>query len=244
MSKAIKESKCCIFLLGSILLSFILLDGCSRNQISISQTEPSQLSPSPTEIASTYTPTSINTPVTQTVTPAWKMDTKYVTGFGQFLFTQGPVIFSTSSPQDSVYLYKDVIVTFDLVDRFNAIAYLNLDDLNDNSGSNSDIRIERTRGNPEITYEIDPSNDSYFYYAGDNLVDYESCKESILNLDIDRVHYTLQAYSFIEGGKYCILTNEGRIGIVNYIIGSKKAIGTDHEEELSVDISVFNEIIN
>jgi hypothetical protein len=230
------------------LVFFSVIAACTINRLNELQTRSDSFSPSQTERISDNnfpeTPTISNSPTIQLVNPSWKIDPKYDTLFNNFSITQGPFFASTTVPNDSQYLYKNMIVTFELVDNFDAVVYLNLDDLNNNGSSNSDIRIERTIGNPEINYFLDPSNNAHYFYVGNNRTNIDLCKKSISNLKLSEVDYSLQREFFIKGGNYCILTNEGRIGIVNYIIGSKKAVGKEYEEVLSVNITVYNEIIN
>jgi len=229
-----------------VLISFVLLAECTGSKINEPENVLNSLSPSQTEVISdaniSDTTTPIFTSTLQTTTPSLKIDSKYVTNFGFFTVTQVPVNISTTTIHDSEYLYKNILVKIDLIDS-DAMAYLNLDDLNDNSGSNSDIHVERTIGNPEINYSLGPSNNAYFYYLGTSSGDYDLCKRSFINLNLDRLHYIMQNELFIDGGEYCILTNEGRIGIVNYILGSKKAVGSEHEEVLSLNVTVYNEVV-
>lgn len=243
-----KEYRKYLHILCMSLLFFSVIAACTINRWNEPQTRSDTFSPSPTGKISDNnfpeTPTISNSPAIQPVNPSWNIDPKYDTLFNNISFTQGPFFTSTTSPNDSQYLYKNIIVTFELVDNSEAVVFLNLDDLNKNGSSNSDIRIERTIGNPEINYFLDPSNNAHYFYVGNNRTNIELCKKNLFNLKLSEVDYSLQREFFIKGGNYCILTNEGRIGIVNYIVGSKKAVGKEYEEVLSVNITAYNEIIN
>jgi hypothetical protein len=238
-SKTIQSSLFLFFLCAGLLI------GCTtKNSLGYSQTNHPTVPIVTITPSLTVTPNSTVTPTIQKITPTWTNDPKFDPVFASIKATQAPLQISTSIPADSPFLYQNLAVTIDLVDMWSALAYLNLDDINNNKGDNSDIVIRRAIGNPIIFYTLDPSNYARYYYMGNNQTDFDSCKKELLNIDLDMEDYLYQSDSFIDGGNYCILTNEGRIAIVNYIDGSLKSIGTAYEEHLSVNITVYRQIIN
>lgn len=158
------------------------------------------------------------------------------------LSTQGPVVVVTSKPEETEYLYKDAIVTVQLEEHVVDNAYLNLDDLSNNSIENSDIQFIRYIGT-EMTYEIYPANIAYYFVAYKSNVSFSFCKDYLLNIDMDQYFYSDKAHSFDFSNSYCVLTTEGRVAIMNYVEDSKKFVGEWPQEVLSVKITVFNEII-
>jgi hypothetical protein len=184
----------------------------------------------------TSTPTYIVNTLTNTMNPIYDMGMTVEV-------TQAPIKITTAQAVGTEYLYENVTVTIGLVDQFDAIAYLNLDNLTDNGTNSSDIEIERTIGNEEF-YSMYPINNSYYYFSETNNVDYDSCLDHLPVTGIYEGDYSLQGeYLLKRGGSFCILTNEGRIAIVSYINGSKKNLA-DWSEELSFKITVFGKIVD
>jgi hypothetical protein len=190
---------------------------------------PTQMIVSPTI---TVTPTIAATP---TVTK------DYITNLNVTLSaTIGPVNVSTVDPNDSDYLYKNAIVTmkFYYIDDYNVaiISYINLDNLQDNGMKNSDI--EFIAGGRDWWLTIQPTNNSY-YLSTDDLEDYSRCVSHFPLKFKRRNEYFLQGYSFEDGQNYCILTSEGRIATLHYILGSKRNNGAD-SFLASVEVTVYS----
>jgi hypothetical protein len=182
-------------------------------------------------------PTGQTSRATSTISPLYDLNNR-------ISYTQEwPIITSTSYPGDNEFLYKNTVVIVDLVDNFDDMAQINLDNLNDNAITDVDITIERNIGT-DVNYSLLPVNNAIFYYSKDTSLNFDLCKEHFPDVGLDSVEYLSQGDNFIYGGSYCVLTSEGRIAIVNYIDGSLKPIGTAYEENLSVNITVYNEIIN
>ncbi len=218
-----------------------LLFGCSKSESTvISQTfAVTTMIPSmTTEIipAITQTPTTVS-PMSTIIltTPSKTINPTYDLQFTVDVTQESLSIVPTIFPENSEYLYKDAIVAITLVDQFDAIDYLNLDDLADNSMTNSDIEIERTIGNL-ATYSIYPINNAYDYYSKRRLMDYDSCSKYFPLTDVSLLDYFLQTDYLTYGGPYCVLTNEGRIAIVRYV--TKKKID-NFVEELTLEVTVY-----
>lgn len=156
--------------------------------------------------------------------------------------TQGAVAVLTASSGSTDFLYKDTQVTVTLIDPYQAIAYLNLDDLVDNGTKNSDIAIRRTIGN-EIHYYFYSVNNALYYYTTDTNLSYDKCYKNLSQIKMTKSEYESQEFEFTYGGSYCVLTNEGRIAIVHYM-GSSFKNGGDFDEELSIQVTVFNKLNN
>ncbi len=230
-----------ILLFISILAGLLL--GCSRK---VSTTIPQTLA-IPTEIPSmanenTSTITQNPNIIQPTSTPILKTPVKTINQTYDLHITidvtqEPPSFLSTTYPKGSEYLYKDAIVKVKLFDQFDAIDYLNLDDLTDNSMTNSDIEIERTIGNLS-TYTLEPINNAYDYYSTESVMDYASCLKHFPLSGVSYTDYSLQGPLFTYGGPYCVLTNEGRIAVVSYVPNSKKMID-NFVEELSIEVTVY-----
>lgn len=187
------------------------------------------------------TPTSTNiNDIPLITTPTLEIQSIYGNG-ASIDVTQIPIIISTTIPAIGEYLYKDMIVTISFVDKFEAIAYLNLDDIGSNGMNNSDVEIVRSMGN-EVSYTLLPANLSFFYYSETNNLDYDSCLKQFINSGDKIPHYNNQGvYLLNRSGSFCILTNERRIAIISYVNGSKKEL-SDGIEELSFNVSVFKNV--
>jgi hypothetical protein len=238
-------------LLSILLIIFIFtvfLFGCSkRESTTISQTlaVPTVIPSMADETIPTITQT--QNPVPPTATPILMTPTKTINPKYNFQITtdvtqESPTIVSTTYPENSEYLYKDAIVTLTLVDQFDAIDYLNLDDLTDNSMTNSDIEIERTIGNQSF-YSLYPINNSYFNLPTESVVDYSTCLEYLPISGISQVDYSLLSAQLTYGYPYCVLTNEGRIAVVRYVPNSIKIID-NFVEGLSIEVTVYSKKIN
>ena len=217
--------------------------GAQKESTSISQTVaiptviPSmtnEIIPTITQSPTMVTPTS--TPIL--MAPTKTLDPKYDLHITIDVTQEQPYIVSTTNPKDSEYLYKETIVTVKLVDQFDAIDYLNLDDLTDNSMTNSDIEIERTIGN-QSSYSLYPINNAFDYYSNESIMDYESCLKHFPLTEVSLVDYYLQADYLTYGRQFCVLTNEGRIAVIRYVPDSIKVID-NFVEELSVEVTVYS----
>jgi hypothetical protein len=238
----IKQSVFITMLFSVILVFFISACYAQRNTY---LTQTSIVEPT---VSLTPTSTNINdiplittpTLITLSVTPTLEIQSIYGNG-ASINVTQIPIIISTTTPAIKEYLYKDMIVTISFVDKFEAIAYLNLDDIGNNGMNNSDVEIVRSMGN-EVSYTLLPANLSFFYYSETNNLDYDSCLKHFMNSGDKIPHYNNQGvYLLNRSGSFCILTNERHIAIINYVNGSKKELA-DGIEELSFNVSVFKEV--
>lgn len=243
----IKRKRIFIAILISVLLGCLfLISACYEKKENYStQTlivEPlSSLTPTSLSINNKDTPP-ITSPTSITLSGTPTLELQSIYGNGDSInVTQMPIIFSTTTPEIEEYLYKDMKATVRFVDKFLAIAYLNLDDLVDNGMKNSDIEIVRSTGN-EVSYTLLPTNSSFFYYSETNIMDYASCLKQFIYSGEKIQHYNNQGvYLLRRSGSFCILTNERRIAIISYVNGSKKEL-SNGIEELSFNVSVFKEV--
>lgn len=128
--------------------------------------------------------------------------------------TQIPPIVEAPSGEDDVFLYKDVIVTitFDLSIGWGAEGkgYFNLDNLEDNGKTNSDVFILAEEGTG-LFYSLWPANNARDYWPPTG-ADYDSCTTHLSEFG---------GYTFFDPNlSYCFLTDEGRIGIVQEVADS------------------------
>lgn len=222
----------CLLLIALICL----IASCSYTRMNQTTNTATILRMDPT---TTAFPTLVPTVITQTPTRTINPNVDIVLSVH---VTQVPPVVSTNVPMGSEYLYKDVEVTVFLANRLNAVAYLNLDNLSDNSTENSDLRIERTEGN-ELFHWLKPINYAYFFWTEDTNVTFDLCLKKFPIVEKEVSTYMNQGNEFqSRGGSYCVLTNENRIAIVKFITGSNKS-STDFSEQLSFQITVFSEIV-
>jgi hypothetical protein len=226
------------------LLLFVgleLFSGCSigqKNYLSkttlMSDSNPvdtDEIIPTPTQNLTMINSTQIVPTPAKTMNPTYDLNVTLDV-------TQGPVVISTTSPEAGDYLYKDANATVKFFDQFEATSYLNLDNLAENGMKNSDIEIDRSIGS-EVNYSLIPINNAYYYLSSYSTLDYNSCIQHFPITGFTSEDYMNQAFGFIYGKSYCILTNEGRIAIVNYEKDSLKHLGDSFEEELSIKVTTF-----
>ena len=224
-----------IFAVMIILLLFLFITyGCfslsgQRATADVRTTEPIvYVSPTNIEITETLAPI-----VTSVYSPIEEFTSLPIVTIG---VTQIPVELSTKTKEDGDYLYKNVIVTL-RVDSTNdeAISYINLDNLNDNGMLNSDV--EWYVGQGKITaYFFFPTNNAKIYFSGGDL-DFASCVDHLSEFADKSFDY------FRTGMPTCVLTNEGRIAIVNYVKNSFRIDKDDHIISTSIKVTVFNQIV-
>jgi len=235
--------KICI---GGIFLWMLLLTSCTDHQNNLS--DQSFSSTKPISYTFTATPNMVTTPedestlTQQPVTSIRTIPPQYLELEDIIRITQGPVLVSTSSTEDPTYLYNGTVVTIQFEEDFLDNVYLNLDDLLNNQVNNSDIQITRYIGN-EITYSLYPTNNSFYYYSKVGNLDFDLCVENFKKMKLSSVEYSIQGDYFIYGGSYCVLTNEGRIALVNYIKDSDKFVGDWPQAVISLNVTVYRQKI-
>jgi hypothetical protein len=233
-----------IFSIISILLIFVILSAlssCTISQINNFSPTKTLIGTNPNQMngisqTSTQTPTLDNFTPTMTLTPSKTISPIYDLHI-TIDATQGPVTVSTVNSQEGKYLYKNAVVTVWLGNDTDVFAYLNLDDLNKNGISNSDVKIEMATGDLS-NYVLYPINNAY-YYQDKNTVDYDSCLVHFPVTGFTHIDYDSQGDNFLMGKPYCVLTNEGRIAIVSFVKDSIK-FNADFSQVLSVNVTVYN----
>jgi hypothetical protein len=227
-----------IILVLLLFLSISILISCSTNQpnrlsqtIPLSGTTPYQtneilLTSTQTPTMANFAPTMILTPLIKTINPIYDQQITIDV-------TQGPVKVSTVSPNWNGYLYKNAVVRVWLGNNMDDIDYLNLDDLSDNGFNNSDVEIEMNTGNM-VTYRLRPINNAYYFYPNNSTLDYDSCSKYFPVTGVTDIDYYGEAFHFIEGKPYCVLTNEGLIK------NSIKINDEDYSKVLSVKVTVYS----
>lgn len=165
------------------------------------------------------TPTIINTPIT-------KIDV-----------TQIPVDVSDLGQSSGDFLYQNVKVKLNMdISNTDAYSYVNLDDLSDNDMTKSDMELIAYQGRLK-SYFLNPANYATFYFSGETSMDFQSCVEHLAEFR------DFPAGWFYSGRPICVLTNEGRIAVVNYIKDSQVRNENTHIASLEFNITVYNETV-
>jgi len=155
----------------------------------------------------------------------------------------GTIWAPTMMTEKNEFLYKDAIIkmrmyTTDTTYFYSKTSYLNLDDLSDNDMQNSDIEVNISVEDEEML--LQPINNAYYYYPGKETMDLSSCKEYFPLEEMDQFEYGVQGTYFWKGYSYCVLTNEKRIAIVNYLLNSFKDYYQDGSVSISLRITVYD----
>jgi len=228
-------SKILLSISSFVLISGLMLMGCS--QAAANAIEPSTIPeaeatftvtstkslPAPTlTMVFTPTPTLTEGIVTDQTPSPMVIDTpndndSFLSYFR--LTPQNPMTIGTNEPANSKYIYKYAIVTFS-DPAFFGDDYLNLDDLNSNTLSNSDVLIDFTSGSGGIFFDLNPINGSTEYYSGLHGMSYDTCLEHFPFTNMDWLMNLIQTGNFGSGRDYCVLTNEGRLSIIRFVPGS------------------------
>lgn len=238
----VKLSFAAIFILG------IVLSSCSVNQeqspektstsYPITQTESTvvvTVIPTPSS-----TPVPIKIPTEINISSYRQVDNSYY--MPVITTTQGPVIIQSTQPITDDLLYNNNIITVQLGSDLDVFSYLNLDDLNNNGISNSDIAIERT-GRGYDWYLFEPINGAVYFHSDDKSIDFNSCLKHFPISGMDEDQYSFQGMYFdSSGGSFCVITNEDRMAIVQFIENSIN-VNEDYTEDLSFIITVYSEIL-
>jgi hypothetical protein len=207
---------------AAIFTLLIISTGCnSRNNIiDQAQDSPAIIN---TEIVAAYYPTDIltNKP-TETDESVVIIDV-----------TQIPPTISNTQKGLGEYIYDHVLVTVHVDNNHeSSIGYFNLDDLSDNSMEKSDLEF-RIIQDRHIGYSLFPTNNATLFFSTENEMDYSGCYYHLSEFrDTD-------AYPFLTGIAICVLTNEGRIGVVNYKIDSIVTDENNHQISASFIVTVY-----
>ena len=167
----------------------------------------------PTRIPSIKT--SIPTNIIPTETSS--IDTDLIWYLATIDFTQEPAAVTTHEPPDNRYLYKYANVTFIIPFRGETRRYLNLDDLNDNDPSKSDVVINHSMGSGGTFLDLVPTNGATFYYSGLHSMSYDTCLEHFPFTNMDSDMYYGQINGMSSGRDFCVLTDEGRLTIIRFV---------------------------
>ncbi len=234
----------------SLLILAIVLSSCSVNK-----------EQSPEKTLTIYPTTQTETPVVITITPTLPFTTTptitpteiKVSSYRQIdsslnvnnpviNTTQGPVVIQSTQPVTEKLLYYKNIVTIQLGSDLTVFSYLNLDDIDNNGLSNSDIAIERT-GRGYDWYLFEPINGAVYYHSDNKSMDLNSCLKHFPISGMDEDQYFHQGMNFdSSGGSFCIITNEDRMAIVQFIENSIEE-DENFTENLSFIVTVYSEIL-
>jgi hypothetical protein len=165
----------------------------------------------------------MNTPTAIPPTPTSTLDAVYDLSV-TLSVTAGPVFVATAIPNESDYPYENSVVTMQINpidDPMGArISYLNLDDLNNNGVANSDIEV--LVGGKLDFITIKPANNAFYFFTGKNNVDIAFCREHFPLSGFNRDDYDNQGLQFEKSKAFCVLTNQGRVAVIEYKSDSKK----------------------
>jgi hypothetical protein len=186
------------------------------------------------------------TPVTPTVIPSLTntitstlSDVEWYERYMVIDTTQNPPVISTVSAPGKDYLYKNAVVTFSqLGNPPGELRYLNMDDLSDNSPSNSDLLIKVMTGTAGTFYDLYPVNFARYYFSGKSYMNYDSCI-SEFPADSNYANSDDQSLEIVTSKPYCVLTNEGRIGII-YAVKDSMMRNDQGDINLSLVVIVYS----
>ncbi len=177
----------------------------SKNQVTLEASKPNLT-------ASVYPPTESFVIPSPTAT-ANQTQEKKPTQQNEVPAFQVPVEISGLGESSSDILYKDVQVVLPITSDSESTIYVNFDNLMDNSAVNSDLAFVKDSKRDFDFYRVIPINSALLYQPGGWEVDFGTCKQNRKEFKLDPVP---QFYSVIP---FCVLTNENRIAIIEYIPG-------------------------
>ncbi|MPN02496.1 hypothetical protein SDC9_149712 [bioreactor metagenome] len=128
-----------------------------------------------------------------------------------------------------------MLVTFKLGPESSPSGYLNLDDVTNNSVSNSDIVLQVITGTKSTDYDLYVTNRARYTLTDKKDLDLSSCLKFFPLSGFTHTDYLIQALMFVSGDSYCVLTNEGRIAIVSFV---KDSINFNDDGTLDISIKV------
>lgn len=141
---------------------------------------------------------------------------------------------------DQEYLYKGYIVMFKLGPENNPTGYLNLDDLSNSDAFNSDVAVHISTGTKLTDYALFVTNRARYYLSDNGTMKYSDCISHFPLSGFSQSSYFIQAFEFVSGRPYCVLTNEGRIAVVNFVKDSI-VFNVDGTIDVSVKVTTYNQ---
>lgn len=143
----------------------------------------------------------------------------------------------------SGFLYRNALVELGYADERYLIDYLNLDDLDDNSATNCDIMLERAVGSGGSFFDLYSVNGAVYHRATDGQTDFASCLAYFPTTDIDvMLESSDLGWSFMSGDFICVITNEGRMAVIQYQEDSSWYT-EDYTNYFSVLVTVYDQIL-
>ena len=113
-------------------------------------------------------------------------------------------------------------------------SYINLDDLQDNGMENSDIEFYLQRSKSDVS-DIYPTKYAKVYFANLPKIDFDICKAHLSEF------MDMGAIFFWDTAPYCVLTNEGRIAVIQYIDRSYNYDEMSNIISFSLTVTVYNQ---
>lgn len=194
-------------------------------------------------ITLTEFPSAIGNIVFPTATPSPKANITATIDSGKFLYwgtvdyeQKTPIAFSMPTVSGNEYIYKNALASYNFGIVPTGNFYLNLDDLNDNGLTNSDIEIRASTGSGGTSYYLNPLNHAQYYYA-DKKMDLEMCMAEYPLTGFDELSYIVQAKGINWGGDFCILTNEGHMAVVHSVMD------TLYRQNFTIVITVYKQVL-
>ncbi|MEA5078613.1 MAG: hypothetical protein VB013_08590 [Anaerolineaceae bacterium] len=218
-------------LFASIVLLGLFLSSCIGTNPSDSPGQPTNSPESVLVTSKTLTSTATqkvkNTPLpsltpyltktpTRTVLPSMTITATY-----QFP-TDVPysASISTVEPTNPDLLYQNATIGVLTASNYGNFD-INLDDLSDNSPSKADLHFHFSHGSGGYFANLDPiPGVSVYYYSDLYGMNYEKCMEHYPFDNMNQDFYEMQS-SFVGSGRdYCVITNEGRLSIIRFVVDS------------------------
>lgn len=144
----------------------------------------------------------------------------------------------TPYPEDGKLRYKDAFINFTFMPKREDHFYINLDDLGSNTPENSDLIVDVSFGNKYEFVTFHTLNGASYYFTGNDKVDYSTCLANLPVTNLSQIDYDIQGRQAATGQKYCVLTDLGKIAIVN-LVGEDSGYKPDGAYLLSINLSVF-----
>lgn len=154
--------------------------------------------------------------------------------------TQAPIATVITSREEEGILYNEIIVVFTFNSDENSRGYINLDDLNNNTETNSDLVLSSVIED-DLEFYLLTANGASFLVTDKHLIDFDYCLLRYSELSkISQVEYDRQKDRFMESDEYCVYTNENRIAIVSYLPSSLSNID-NNKLIIAVDVIVYED---
>ena len=238
-------------LLVFFLLATLLLSSCVNSKEASTAVEPPATTKTKPTLAPTKTPDkTLKAEKTQdpescdddfqnnTPTPTLDFGSRMNLG----IVTQEAAFITTHEPSNAQYRYKYASVSFFIPFDEQSMTRLNLDDLEDNGFSNSDIIIDHSTGSGGTFVDFYPINGATYYFSDLHGMSYDSCMEHFPFSNMDPDIYNDQSWKTTSQRDFCVLTSDGRLSILRYVQDTSIPKDWGHVY-LELVVTTYNQIV-